>query len=105
MNCLVEFDKLPWNEVAVGFRYKIFLSGNQQIRLVEFSEGFIESDWCKKGHAGYVLDGTFTTEFYDGHTERYEKGDIVFIPPGEQSKHKAILGKGEKITLLEFENL
>jgi quercetin dioxygenase-like cupin family protein len=105
MNYLVEFNKLPWNEPVVGLRYKIFTSGNQQIRLVEFSEGLIELDWCRKGHAGYVLEGTFTTEFYNGNTERYKKGDVVFIPSGEQSKHKAILGKGEKVTLLEFENI
>ena len=52
-----------------------------------------------------MLDGTFTTEFYNGNIERYQKGDIVFIPPGEESKHKAVLEKGEKVTLLEFENI
>ena len=105
MSYLVEFDKLPWNEPAIRLRYKTFISGNQQIRLVEFSEGLIEPDWCRKGHAGYVIDGTFVTEFFNGNTERYQKGDIVFIPPGEESKHKAILGKGEKVTLVEFENI
>ena len=102
MNYLIELDKLTWNELALGLRYKSFISGNQQIRLVEFSEGFIEPNWCRKGHAGYVIDGTFTND-YSGNTERYNKGDIIFIPAGEQAKHKAILGKGEKVTLLLFE--
>ena len=102
MNYLIEFDKLTWNELALGLRYKSFISGNQQIRLVEFSEGFIEPDWCIKGHAGYVLDGTFANN-YSGNIERYEKGDIIFIPKGEQSKHKTVLGRGEKATLLLFE--
>ena len=102
MNYIVEFDKLPWNEPTTGLRYKSFISGNQQIRIVEFSEGFIEPEWCKKGHAGYVLEGTFSND-YDGNIERYKKGDVIFIPAGEQTKHKAVLGKGEKVTLLLFE--
>ena len=102
MNYLVEFDKLTWSEPATGVRTKTFVSGNQQIRLVEFSEGFIEPDWCRKGHAGYVLSGNFSND-YSGVLERYNKGDIFFIPKGERSKHKAILGKGEKVTLLLFE--
>lgn len=102
MSYLVEFDKMPWNEPAVGVRSKAFISGNQQIRLVEFSEGFIEPDWCQKGHAGYVIDGEFSND-YSGKLERYRKDDVIFIPKGEHDKHKAILGKGEKVTLLLFE--
>ena len=104
MNYLVEFDKLPWIEPALGVRYKIYVNGNQQIRLVEFSEGFVEADWCRKGHIGYVLDGEFSND-YSGTMERYKKGDVVFIPAGELSKHKAVLQKGEKVTLLLFENI
>ena len=103
MNYLIEFDKIEWTEPAHGVRFKSFISGNQQIRLLEFSEGFIEPDWCKKkGHAGYVLDGEFSSD-YSGQLERYKKGDVIFIPKGEQAKHKAVLGKGEKVTLLLFE--
>jgi len=102
MSYLIEFEKLPWNKPAIGVRTKAFVNGNQQIRLVEFSEGLVEPDWCQKGHAGYVLDGEFSND-YSGKLERYRKGDIIFIPKGEQAKHKAILGKGEKVTLLLFE--
>jgi quercetin dioxygenase-like cupin family protein len=80
------------------------VNGSQQIRLVEFSYGFIEPDWCSKGHAGYVMDGEFAND-YSGTIERYKAGDIIFIPKGERDKHKAVLGKGEKVTLLLFEVL
>ena len=102
MNYIIEFDKLPWNEPNTGLRYKSFISGNQQIRFVEFSEGFSEPEQCKKGHAGYVLDGEFSND-YNGTLERYKKGDVLFIPKGEKDKHKAVLNKGEKVTLLLFE--
>ena len=29
--------------------------------------------------------------------------DVIFIPKDEKAKHKAILGKGEKVILLLFE--
>jgi len=102
MNHLVEFEKMPWGEPAKGVRAKVFANGNRQLRLVEFSDGFTEPDWCEKGHAGYVLDGAFSID-YNGATERYQAGDIFFIPEGETSKHKAVLGGGEKVTLLLFE--
>lgn len=102
MSYLVEFENMEWTQPAIGVRYKAYVSGNQQIRIVEFSEGFVEPDWCLRGHAGYVIDGEFSND-YSGKLERYKKGDIIFIPKGEQAKHKAILGTGEKVTLLLFE--
>jgi quercetin dioxygenase-like cupin family protein len=54
------------------------------------------------GHAGIVLDGEYSID-YNGKPERYKKGDVIFIPSGEHDKHKAILSKGEIVTLLLFE--
>ena len=102
MKHLIEFEKIEWTEPAAGVRFKVFVSEKQQIRLVEFSEGFIEPDWCEKGHAGYVLDGEFSLDF-NGNLEKYKKGDVIFIPNGEADKHKAVLSKGEKVLLLLFE--
>jgi len=101
MSYLIEFDKIPWNEPITGMRYKTYTSGNQQIRLIEFFEGFIEPDWCKKGHAGVVFNGACAIDF-NGSLERYQKGDIIIIPEGEESKHKIIIENGESVTLLEF---
>jgi quercetin dioxygenase-like cupin family protein len=102
MSYLVNFDNMLWNEPSKGIRTKIFVNGNQQIRLVEFSEGFTERDWCIKGHTGYVLNGEFSID-YNGFLEKYKMGDIIYIPKGEQAKHKTILAKGEKVTLILFE--
>jgi hypothetical protein len=49
-----------------------------------------------------VLDGSFALDF-SGSIERYGKNDIIFIPSGTDDRHKAILGKDEKVTLLLFE--
>ena len=101
-NHKIIFDAIEWTNPGVGVRYKAFTQGNQHLRLVEFSEGFVEPDWCVHGHAGIVLEGSFVLDF-DGSVERYGKGDVIFIPSGEKDKHKAVLGKGEKVTLLLFE--
>jgi len=101
---LIDFSDMPWNMPAKGVRSKSIIKGNQQIRLVEFSYGFVEPDWCLRGHAGYVLNGEFSND-YSGTLERYKTGDIIFIPKGENDKHKAILNEGEKVTLLLFEVL
>jgi len=104
MNFRIDFEKIPWIESVNGCRQKKFIYENQQVRIVEFSEGFIEQDWCKKGHAGYVLDGEFSND-YNGVMERYKKGDVIFIPRGEHTKHKVIINKRKKATLLLFEIL
>lgn len=103
-NHKVIFDNIEWTDAGIGVRYKAFIHGSQRLRLVEFSEGFVEPDWCTNGHAGIVLDGSFITDF-NGNIERHSKGDVIFIPGGESDKHKAILGKGEKVLLLLFEVL
>ena len=102
MSYLIRFELLPWIEPALGIRYKIYKNGNQQIRLAEFSDGFIEPDWCHKSHAGYVLEGSFTND-YSGKPEHYKTGDFFFIPSGEEHKHKVIMANGEKVLVLLFE--
>ena len=101
---MVEFDSMDWIVGGLGCRYKKFASDGQQLRLVEFSEGFVEENWCMCGHSGYVLDGEMCIDF-DGVRENYVKGDIIFIPKGETAKHKVIMGVGGFVQLLLFENL
>jgi len=104
MNHLISFEALPWIEPAACIRYKLYKNGRQQIRLAEFSDGFMEPDWCRKGHAGYVLQGSFAND-YNGKLECYKTGDSFFIPSGEEHKHKVIMARGEKVLVLLFEVL
>jgi quercetin dioxygenase-like cupin family protein len=99
---LINFEDISWVEAGKGVRYKAFKSGIQQIRLVEFSEGFVEKDWCLRGHAGYVLEGNCIIDF-NGEMEQFETGNIIFISKGDGGKHKVIMNKGERVLLLLFE--
>ncbi|MDD4297700.1 MAG: hypothetical protein PHC69_12235 [Ruminiclostridium sp.] len=96
---LVDFENMQWINAGKGIRYKVYNNGSQQVRLVEFLEGFIEEDWCTQGHIGYVLEGSFSADF-SGVVEKYKAGDIIFIPRGGEDRHKAILGKNERVLLL-----
>jgi quercetin dioxygenase-like cupin family protein len=72
--------------------------------LVEFSEGFAESDWCTRGHAGYVLKGRMSVDF-SGEIIDFKAGDGIFIPEGEENRHKARVARGERALLLLFEEV
>lgn len=99
---LINFEGMPWVEAGEGIRYKGFKSDIQQIRLVEFSEGFIEKDWCLRGHAGYVLEGSCLIDF-NGERELFKAGNIIFISKGDDDMHKVMMNKGERVLLLLFE--
>lgn len=99
---LINFEGIPWVQAGRGIRYKVFKSDIQQIRLVEFSEGFMEEDWCLRGHAGYVLEGSCIIDF-NGEKELFSAGDTMFIAKGEEDKHKVIMDKEGRVLMLLFE--
>jgi hypothetical protein len=69
-----------------------------------FLEGrFEEPEWCTKGHAIHVLEGSFTLRLRDREV-RMKAGDVGFLASG-QDAHKAVLGPKERVRLLLFEVL
>ncbi len=101
----IAFDALPWIDGAAGLRYKEFVKENKKLRLVEFSDNFIEKGWCEKGHFGIALEGRATVQFSNGSNATFVKGDIINIPPGQHDRHKTVISKGEKAVVLFFEDV
>jgi ethanolamine utilization protein EutQ (cupin superfamily) len=99
----VRFSEIPWESPGVGVRFKAFTRNGKRIRLVEFTNEFIEEDWCENGHIGYVLEGTLEVSFPQG-TMQFSAGDGVFIAGGDAEKHKAAV-IGEKATLILVEEV
>jgi hypothetical protein len=99
---LIAFRDIEWESPAPGVRQKAYNRDNRIIRLVEFTEEFSEADWCCKGHIGYVLEGSISIDF-SGTPIRFEAGDGLFIPEGEESKHKGKIATGEKALVILFE--
>lgn len=82
----IDFDSIPWEMPAEGVRFKAYKRKGKQIRLVEFTDKFVETDWCTKGHIVYILEGQLEVNF-NGNIVVFDKGDELFIPAGEKDKH------------------
>jgi hypothetical protein len=101
--CRVDFDALPWQSQLAGARYKVYAREGRRLRLVEFSHGFAESDWCLKGHIGYVLEGEMDVDF-SGDLVHFSAGDGICISAGPESKHMVrVLSNVVRVVLVEDE--
>ena len=97
----IDFESMVWESPAEGIRFKAYKQGGKKLRLVEFSKEFVEPDWCIKSHIGYILEGQMEIDF-DGEKEVFGPGDGVFIPAGQEHKHKAtVLADKVKAFLVE----
>jgi quercetin dioxygenase-like cupin family protein len=97
----VDFESTPWESPMTGVRFKAYEQDGKKLRLVEFAKEFMEPDWCRKGHIGYVLEGQLEVNF-DGKVIVFGPGDGVFIPAGEKHKHKGrVLTNKVKVFLVE----
>lgn len=103
-NYLIDFSTTAWESPSEGVSQKTHSDGQQRIRLIKFKYGFIEKEWCKSGHLGYVLAGEMKINF-DGEIKFFKKGDGLWIEKGEQSKHKVIIEKGKFVELVLFEDI
>ena len=101
MQYKVDFQSAQWHSPADGVRFKVHKHDGKQLRLAEFTSDFVERDWCTRGHIGYILEGRMEIDF-DGKAEVFSAGDGLFIPAGEEHKHKArVLTDVVKVILVE----
>ncbi|MHC4646672.1 MAG: cupin domain-containing protein [Planctomycetota bacterium] len=97
----VDFESMAWESPTAGVRFKAYEQDGKKLRLAEFSKGFVEPDWCSKGHIGYILEGQLEVNF-DGKVIVFGPGDGIFIPAGEEHKHKGTaLTKAVKVVVVE----
>jgi quercetin dioxygenase-like cupin family protein len=97
----VDFGSMPWDASAPGARAKVYEHGGRRLRLLELGAGFVEPGWCTKGHIGYVLEGRLEIRFGDGVTA-FGPGDGLFIPAGDEHRHKArVLAGPVRLVLVE----
>lgn len=100
-NPRVEFVGSEWQVTAPGARQKVAEHGGKRVRLLEFTEAFVEPDWCSRGHAGYVLEGAMEIALEHGPTVRFGPGDALVLCAGTD-KHKArSLGPLVRLFLVE----
>jgi hypothetical protein len=88
---LLRFAGLPWNDIAPGAREKAFQFPVFTVRLLELSPGFEETQWCRRQHLGFVLQGSLEIEFVN-RSVAYQQGDGLVIPGGESGRHRSKVG-------------
>ena len=97
----IDFNAIEWESPLKGVKFKKYISGNKQVRFVEYTKEFIEPNCCLRGHIGCVIEGEFEIDF-NGNITRYKSGDNIFIPAGEEHKHKVnIISNYAKVFLVE----
>ncbi len=87
----IDFNEIAWESPAQGVRHKISVKDN-----------FVETEWCTRGHAGYVVAGRISIDF-DGRKIEFTAGDGLLIPAGKANRHKAGVAKGETALLFLIE--
>lgn len=68
--------------------------GDIQLRVVEYSAGYLADHWCDKGHILLVMAGALTIEHQDG--TRYDLTDGVswHVADGGAAAHRVISEQG-----------
>jgi quercetin dioxygenase-like cupin family protein len=97
---VIDFRDIGWQVQRPGVRIKSRTKGDQTIRLVEFTGGVLEEDWCIKGHIGLVLDGEMEIDFGQS-VSKLTKGDGLYIPEG--TRHRATVSASGSAVLVFVE--
>ena len=101
---VILFENIEWESPQEGVEQKVYATNNRKLRLLRFSDSFVENEWCNKGHVGFVLKGEMKVDF-NGNMKSYREGDGLWIDEGEKSKHKVVMERGKQIELILFESV
>jgi hypothetical protein len=80
--------------------WKTVQRGNVRIRIVEYSKGYLADHWCKKGHAVFVLEGSFQSELIDGRKFNLSKG-MCYLVADKTDEHKSYTETGVKLLIVD----
>jgi quercetin dioxygenase-like cupin family protein len=85
----IDFARLDWDGWAseVPARIKAAEVDGQRLRLIELGPGFVEPQWCDKGHVGYVVSGQYITDL-EGDTWTLQAGNGFILPPGTRHRSR-----------------
>jgi quercetin dioxygenase-like cupin family protein len=81
----VPLESLPWSQGAHPLERKK-VGGVLNVALLEFAPGFDDRNWCRRGHALYVLSGALTFEV-DAGIVQVAEGESCVIDAG--TAHRA----------------
>lgn len=80
--------------------WKTVNHGNVRMRIVEYTSGYLADHWCEKGHAVYVLEGSFVSELQDGRRYELSKG-MSYIVADHAEAHRSYSEHGVKLLIVD----
>jgi len=81
----IPFPTMPWQPGAHPLERKKH-DTSHSVTILEFEPGFLDPNWCERGHVGYVLSGSVRLE-YEKEATFLGEGEAFVIGAG--TRHRA----------------
>jgi hypothetical protein len=77
------------------------LIGGIQLRMVEYSAGYLADHWCVKGHILLVTEGALTLEHRDGTRYELSAGASWHVADNGAAPHRVICEYGATVFIVD----
>ena len=74
--------------------------GENRVRMVEYSPGYLADHWCEKGHVLLCLDGELHTELKDGRVFTLRPGMSYQVADGAEP-HRSRTEVGARLFIVD----
>lgn len=92
-------ETLPGETGAATTRSRRF--GDTQLRLVEYSAGYLADHWCDKGHVLFVVAGDLTIEHRDGRRYDLTTGATWHVADHGAPAHRVVCERGATVFIID----
>jgi hypothetical protein len=75
--------------------------GDTQLRLVDYSAGYLADHWCDKGHVLLVVAGSLVIEHQDGRRYDLTAGMSWHVADDGAAAHRVVCEKGATVFIVD----
>ncbi len=75
--------------------------GTVQLRLVDYSAGYVADHWCFKGHIVFVVAGNLVIEQQDGCRYSLTPGMCFHVADNDSPPHRALSEGGARVFIVD----
>ncbi len=75
--------------------------GDIQLRIIEYSAGYVADHWCPKGHILYVVAGALVIEHQDGKTYPLAAGATWHVADDQGAPHRVVCEAGATVFIVD----
>jgi hypothetical protein len=75
--------------------------GGIQLRLVDYSAGYLAGHWCDKGHVLFVVAGHLVIEHHDGNRYDLAAGATWHVADRGAPAHRVVCERGATVFIVD----